>query len=65
MRKKQSNLSYLSIWDCLVYVRILNYKRVKIINKSYEYVFIEYVVNNKAYNVKLKYVDINEKKSFF
>lgn len=41
-------MSYLRTWDCLAYVIIQDLKRVKLIIRAYECVFIGYATSSKA-----------------
>jgi hypothetical protein len=57
LTKRQLNLSYFLIWDCLTQVRILNPKKVKLTSRAYECVFIWYVIISDAY----RFYDLNAK----
>lgn len=43
------NISYLCVWECLAYVRILDHKKSKLTSRAYECIFIGYAINSKAY----------------
>ena len=49
LKNKTSNLSYHRTWGCLAYVRIPGPKRRKLASRVYEWVFIGYAENSKAY----------------
>jgi len=49
LKKRQPIFSYIRTWGCLSYVRIPNPKRIKLVSRAYECVFIGYALNSNAY----------------